>query len=124
MSSQFLRSETHRFSRLGKGRKKLQKWRRPRGKHNKTRLKRFSYPVQPGIGFGTPRSVSGKVDGLMPFLISNVSDLTKINKSNIAIVSRKIGAKKKLEIMKKLSDMNIKIMNAGGKKWNLKRRKN
>jgi large subunit ribosomal protein L32e len=116
MKRTFLRSETHRFSRLGKGRPKLQKWRRPRGKHNKTRLNRFSYPVQPGIGCGTPRKDEGKVDGLMPILITNHSDLDKLSKSNIAIVSRKLGAKKKIEIMKKLLEKNIKVMNAGGKK--------
>jgi len=47
MKTRFVRVDTHRHSRLGKGRPKLQKWRRPRGKHNKTRLKRFSYPIQP-----------------------------------------------------------------------------
>jgi large subunit ribosomal protein L32e len=116
MTRRFLRSETHRFSRLGKGRPKLQKWRRPRGKHNKTRLNRFSYPVQPGIGFGTPRKDSGKVAGLYPILISNPSDVSKLTKTNIAIISRRIGAKKKLEIIKRLSESNIKISNLGGKK--------
>lgn len=116
MSKQFLRSDSMRYSRIGKGRPKLQKWRRPRGKHNKTRLKRFSYPVQPGIGFGTPRELSGKVKNLLPVQISAVSDLSKVTKANIAIVSRRLGAKKKLEIMKKLTEMKIPILNAGGKK--------
>jgi len=116
MSIKFLRSDTMRYSRIGKGRPKLQKWRRPRGKHNKTRLKRFSYPVQPGIGFKGPKKDSGKVNNLTPFLVTSNLDLLKINKTNVAIVSRKLGAKKKLDIMKRLSEMNIKIINAGGKK--------
>lgn len=112
----FLRSETHRFSRLGKGRKKLQKWRRPRGKHNKTRQDRFGYPVQPGIGFGTPKKYSGKVKGLIPVLINRESELSSLTKDNIIIIARKLGARKKLNILKKASELNIKVLNAGGKK--------
>ena len=112
----FLRVDTNRHSRLGRGRPKLQKWRRPRGKHNKTRLKRFSYPIQPGIGFGTPRVNAGKVQGFMPIVINNVSELQSLSKNNIAIISRNVGAKKKIDILKKASELNIKIANMGGKK--------
>ena len=116
MKHKFVRVDTHRFSKLGKGRPKLQKWRRPTGKHNKTRLKRFSYPVQPGIGFGTPRKTSGKVQNLVPMHIKNISDLSFASKNNILIIARKLGAKKKMEILKKVSDLGLKIENAGGKK--------
>ena len=119
----FLRQETVRHKRLGKNRKKLQKWRRPRGKHNKTRLKRFSYPIQPEVGFGTPRKDAGKVDGLYPLLIENMADLSKLSKNNIAIISRNIGAKKKVGIIKKIDEMKIRILNIGGKKWIYKRKK-
>ena len=112
----FLRVDTYRFSKLGKGRPKLQKWRRPTGKHNKTRLNRFGYPVQPGIGFGTPRKISGKVHGLIPLQITRIEDLKKAGKDNIAIISRRIGARKKLEIIKKAESMNLKMLNVGGKK--------
>ncbi len=116
MKTRFVRVDTHRHSRLGKGRPKLQKWRRPRGKHNKTRLKRFSYPIQPEIGFGTPRATSGRVKGLLPVLVNNIQELQKLSKNNIAIISRRIGAKKKIEILKKATEMNLKIANEGAKK--------
>jgi ribosomal protein L32E len=61
MKTRFVRPDTHLFVRIGKGRKKMQKWRRPRGKQNKTRLNRFGYLIQPGIGFGSPKADSGKV---------------------------------------------------------------
>ena len=115
--SNFVRVDTHRISRIGKGRKKMWKWRRPTGKHNKTRLKRFSYPIQPGIGFGTPRKDAGKIKGLYPILITNMSDLDKADKNNILIISRKLGAKKKIDLLKKASELNLKIANVGGKKW-------
>lgn len=116
MKRKFVRVDTFRISRLGKSRPKLQKWRRPRGKHNKTRLKRFSYPIQPGIGFGTPKVNSGKIDGLNPKWIQNIHELGTLTNKDIVIISRKIGAKKKIEIIKKLEQMKIRIFNVGGKK--------
>lgn len=116
MPPKFLRSETRRHLRLGMKRRKLQFWRRPRGKHNKIRLKRVGYPVQPTIGFASPKATSGKLDGLLPVLVSNVKDVSKLDKKSIAIIARTLGAKKKIEIIKKLNEMNIKIANVGGKK--------
>lgn len=116
MKRKFVRVDTHRYSRLGKGRKKLQKWRKPTGKHNKTRLNRFSYPVQPGIGFGTPRKNAGKISGLIPMIVNNLNDIEKAGKNNIIIVSRTLGARKKIELLKKASEMNLKIANVGGKR--------
>lgn len=116
MKRKFVRVDTYRHSRLGKGRKKLQRWRRPRGKHNKTRLKRFSYPIQPEIGFGSPRKSSGLVKGLVPIVVNSMADVEKLTKNNIAIISRTLGAKKKIDILKKISELKIKIANVGGKK--------
>jgi len=111
----FTRQDTTRLLRLGKHRKKLRKWRRPRGKHNKVRLKRTGYPVQPGIGFRKPKSLQGRVSNLYPILVYNAKSLEKLSKDNIVIIAR-VGAKKKLEIMKKAQEMGIKLANAGDKK--------
>ncbi len=111
----FLRADTMRHSRLGKNRKKLQKWRKPTGKHNKTRKKRFSYPVQPGIGFGSPKIESGKINNLIPVLVHNIQELLKLNKTNIIIIAR-VGARNKLNIIKKAEELKIPIFNQGGKK--------
>lgn len=112
----FLRSDIRRHLRLGKKRRKLQKWRMPKGRHNKIRRKRFGYPIQPGIGFSSPRVNSGKVNGLIPVLVHNSRELMKTSKNNIVIIAR-VGARKKLEIIKKASEMNIPIfnLNTGGK---------
>ena len=114
MAPTFLRSDVTRHSRIGKGRKKLQKWRRPRGRHNKIRLKRVSYPVSPKIGYSSPRKDSGTIKGLTPILVHNVAELSSLNKKQIAIIAR-VGAKKKLEMMKLATEKNIQIVN-GGKK--------
>ncbi len=115
----FYRADTIRLLRLGKKRRKLQKWRKPRGLHNKTRLKRFSYPVQPGVGFANPKATLGRVSGLIPMLIHNLSELFKANsKENIIIIARSVGAKKRIEIIKKANELGITIANLRGKKWN------
>lgn len=111
----FLRPDTQRFSRLGKNRKKLQKWRRVRGKSNKMRLGRAGYPPVPTVGFKKARKESGKVQGLMPQLVHNIAELEKLTKNNIAIIAR-IGARKKLELIKRAEELKIKIANLGGKK--------
>ena len=117
MSRKFLRVDTAIHLRLGARRPKMQKWRRPRGKQNKIRLKRAGYMKMPRIGFKTARKDSGKIKGLVPKLVHNVQELQNITKDNIAIIAR-VGAKKKMEILKKAEELKIKILNAkaGGNK--------
>lgn len=106
----FLRSDTARHSRLGKNRPKLQKWRRPRGRHSKIRRKRFSYPRAPTVGYGSPKVEAGRINSLLPRLVHNVSEMDALNKTNIAIIAR-IGARKKLEVIKRAQEKGIQIAN-------------
>ncbi|MEK6825212.1 MAG: eL32 family ribosomal protein [Nanoarchaeota archaeon] len=108
----FLRSDTVRHLRLGKKRRKLQKWRRPRGHHSKIRLKRFSYPTQPGVGYGTEKKAAGKIEGRLLLLIHNAAELAKVNPKTHAVILARIGAKKKIELLKKAQESNIIVINA------------
>lgn len=108
----FLRSDTVRHSRLGKNRRKLQKWRKPRGRHSKIRRKRFGYPAAPTVGFKSPNASAGMIAGLTPRLVHNVKELEALTQANIAIIAR-VGAKKKLELLKKAQEKDIRIVNAG-----------
>ena len=116
MVKQFLRADTFRYKRIGSHSRKLSKWRRPRGKHNKLRLNRTGHPQSPSIGFGTPKSQAGKIMRLIPKNINNLHDLESAGKDNIIIISRRLGARKKLEIIKKAEEKKIPIFNMGGKK--------
>jgi len=111
----FIRTDYKRLSRLGKNRKKLQRWRRARGKHSKIRRKRFGYPVMPTVGYKKSRKESGLIKGLKPVLVHSINELSKIGKNSIVIIAR-VGAKKKLEIIRKAEEMKIAISNIGGKK--------
>jgi len=123
MSKEFIRQDSMRYSRLGKKRKKLQKWRKPRGRDSKMRLKRKSYPSVVSIGYKSPRKELGKINGKTPVLVYNLNDLKKANKNSIIILA-KIGAKKKLELIKHADENKIEIYNIRREKWNLKRKKN
>ncbi len=112
----FLRQDYMRHLKLGKNRKKLQKWRRPKGIHSKMRRQRKGYPVSPSPGYKKSKAERNKINGLIPVLINNLKDLEKINKTSIAVLSRKIGAKKKIEIIKKAEEMKLKILNLRGAK--------
>lgn len=110
MTKEFLRQDISRHSKIGKNRKKLQKWRRPKGRDSKMRLKRKSYPKTVSIGYGSPRTTSGKIEGNTPVLVYNMKDLQQITSGQSAIVA-KIGAKKKMELIKFATENKIKLLN-------------
>lgn len=113
----FVRRSTLKYSRMGKGRPKLQRWRRAVGRHSKIRKNRFGYTKSPRIGFKSAKKESGRINGKMPMLIRNMNDISKLDKGNILIIARSVGAKKKIELIKKANEMNLEILNirAGGK---------
>ena len=89
------------------------KWRRPRGLHSKLKLKQKSKGAMPKIGYGAPRSTKGlHPSGLREVYIQNLNDLKKIdNKTDAGRISAQIGKKKKMLIVEKAKEWNIKILN-------------
>ena len=57
----FLRRLTNRYLKLGKKRKKKQKWRKPKGRHNKMREKERGYPAVVSIGYRKNRNERGLI---------------------------------------------------------------
>jgi len=98
----FIRRNWDKYSRLGRGRRKLQKWRRPRGIHSKMRKRRAGYPTRPEIGMKSP---SKEIR-----LVGNMKQLTGAKKGE-EIIIRKIGKKLRTEIEKKAAELGIKILN-------------
>lgn len=110
MARKFLRTDSVRFSRLGKGRKKLQKWRAAKGRDNKIRERRFSYPVSPRIGYKKPKSESGKIYGKDVLIVRNLDEVKKASKA-CAIIIGKVGAKKRIEMIKKADERGLHVVN-------------
>lgn len=108
----FIRRNWDRFSRLGKTRKKLRVWRKPKGRHSKTREKMKGYPAIVEIGYRTEKKTRQKKRKM----IYNAKDLESVRKDEIVILG-KVGKKNKIEIAKKAKEMKINIQNLNIKKF-------
>ena len=84
----FLRRNTRDYLRLGRIRPKLQKWRRPKGRDNKMRLKEKGRPRVVEVGYRTSENERGKINGKIPIMVNNIKDLHKIGKDNIVMLGR------------------------------------
>lgn len=115
MGKKFIRQEGVRYARLGKNRKSIQTWRKPKGRDSKMRLRIKGHGPSPSVGYKTARKDSGKINGVKPVLVYNVNDLSKVDKNSLVIIAS-VGAKKKMEIIKEAEKHKIKVLNLSGEK--------
>ena len=89
------------------------RWRFPRGKHSATRQREKGRPSLPNPGYGSPKEVKGlHPSGKEPVVICSLTDLVKLNKKNQgAILSSRLGLRKKLELLKSAQEQDIEIFN-------------
>ena len=106
----FLRRTWMRFSKLGRRRKKKQKWRRPTGRHNKMRDKKRGYPIVVSIGYKQKNQIRDLINKKTPITVYNLNDLKKANQNNVIIIG-KIGDKKKAKLVEEIKKKNIEIVN-------------
>ena len=106
----FVRSDSQRVPRLGKGRRKLQKWRKARGRHNKVREKRRGRAAKVEIGFRSNKKTRGLIEGKSRIFLRNMKDIGKIKKNDVVIIAN-IGKKKRIEMEKKINEIGAKILN-------------
>ena len=86
-------------------------WRSPRGIHNKTKLKKKGHPKVPSIGYGSPKGIQGLYKSEFSYkLINSEKDLENLDKEYV-ILSSKLGLKTKLQLINKLKQLNVKILN-------------
>jgi large subunit ribosomal protein L32e len=86
--------------------KKLKnRWRKPKGLHSKLRLNKGGKGKKPKIGYGAER----KSREHTPVMITNVNNLDSIKQP--IIISSRLGLKKRLSIINKAKELNIKIIN-------------
>jgi large subunit ribosomal protein L32e len=102
----FLRQDSNKYSFNNK-------WRKPRGLHNKRRLSKKGHQKNPSIGYSSPKEVKYlNKDGLNRILIATIKDLKLVNKDkDIIVLSSKLGIKKKIEILEKIIESNLKLEN-------------
>ena len=118
----FLRRNTGNLLRLGKRRKKLQKWRSPKGRDNKMRLREKSKGRTVEIGYKQDNKTRGKINGKKIIIVRNIQELLNAGKEN-AIILGKIGNKKKIEISRIAKEKGIYILNLDESKLKFKEKK-
>lgn len=95
-------------------RKKLNdKWRKPKGIHSKIRHHFKGRRKMPSPGYKSPADVRGlHSTGLKIVIVSSIGGIENIIKeSEGAVISKAVGMKKKIEILKKAKELNVKILN-------------
>ena len=112
----FIRRSWNKHSRLGKGRGKKQKWRKPKGRDTPVRTRRRGYQSRVSIGYGNSKEERGKINGKLPIIITNVRELEKIDEKSVGVIAS-VGKRKKIEIAKKAIEMKKEIINLNLKKF-------
>ncbi len=92
---------------------KLKKcWRKPKGIQSKMRKKLKGHRRPVSIGYSSPKLVRGlHPTGLAQILVNTLSDMDKIKENQGIIISSKVGLKKKVDIIKKIKEKNLIILN-------------
>lgn len=85
-------------------------WRKPRGMHNKLRMRGAGHGKPVKIGHGLPLKGVDK-HGLKLNLVKNLNELSKLNKNNDSIIIANIGMKKKLVLIKKSEELGFRVAN-------------
>lgn len=112
----FLRRDSDKYSKLGKGRKKKQVWRRPTGRDNKMREKRKGRPAVVSLGYIKDKNTRGKLNDKEVVTVITLKDLEKVGKNKIALIGN-VGKKKKLELAEKIEEKKIETYNLNVKKF-------
>jgi|Deesub1362A_J573_1020465.scaffolds.fasta_scaffold00098_55 large subunit ribosomal protein L32e len=104
----FLRTEYFRYKKLG------EKWRKPRGMHNKVRRYFGGKLLSPSIGYRSNKKDRGlHPSGYEEVLVATEAELEKLDKNKHAVrFSGKLGRRKKEALYKKAEELGLKVLNA------------
>jgi large subunit ribosomal protein L32e len=103
----FLREEGFRYKRIPKN------WRRPTGMTSKMRINLGYRPNKVRVGFRAPKLVRGlHPSGFHEVIVHTVKELDAIDPKTQAVrIGSTVGTKKRLEIAKKASERDIRLLN-------------
>jgi len=104
---EFVRPESWRYVRIHP------EWRKPKGLDNKIRKSFKGYPKRVKVGYGGPSKARGyHPSGHVDVLVHNPSQLEELIPEKDAVrIGRTVGAKKRAEILKRASELGLRILN-------------
>jgi len=85
-------------------------WRKPRGMHNKLRMRTAGHIKPVKIGHGLPLRGVDK-HGLRLTLVKSINELKKLNKNQHSVIIADIGLKKKLVLINECEKLGFRIVN-------------
>ena len=112
---------------LSKRYKKLRRsgYRRPKGRHNKMRLRIFGKPRLVSVSYGVPKEVRGlHPSGYEEILVHNIKELESADpKKQVVRIASSVGTKKKIELLRRAEELGIVVLNQRIKRRSWKRLK-
>lgn|SRR3989338_2328238 len=103
----FHRQDSHKKKKVKKS------WKKPRGLQSKMRLHKKGYRRSISVGFKSPVKVRGLMrDGKTLVQVNNVDELKNVDaKTQSVMIGSSVGVKKRVIIIKKALEKNMKILN-------------
>lgn len=112
----FQRTKFRAYACLGAKQKSKRKYRRCKGRHNKTRQKWKSRPPRVEIGYKRKTDARGLIEGKKPVVVKNIKELNDAKENEIVIIGA-VGIRKKTEIARESEKRNIRIVNLNVRKF-------
>lgn len=89
-----------------------ERWKKPRGLHNKLKDRKRGCNAWVSGGYRTPVEVRGMhISGLSIVHVANAKQLDGVNKETHGIVISAVGAKRQLELLAAAKDAGIRVLN-------------
>ncbi|MDD5473474.1 MAG: 50S ribosomal protein L32e [Candidatus Methanoperedens sp.] len=103
---QFKQTDSHKKKKLA------DYWRRPDGIHNKTRYALHGKTPLVEAGYGSPALVRGlHPSGFEEVVVNNTKEVESLGKGQAARIAHTVGARKRVLIEKRASELGLKILN-------------
>jgi large subunit ribosomal protein L32e len=88
------------------------RWKKPRGLHNKLKDRKRGCAPWVSDGYRTPVEVRGlHISGLAIVRVANVKELAAVDAQTSGVVIAAVGAKRQLEILRACAQKNIRVLN-------------
>ncbi|MBI2971957.1 MAG: hypothetical protein HYY37_06055 [Candidatus Aenigmarchaeota archaeon] len=107
MSKRFKTQDYHRLKRLGT------RWRKPKGRHSKQRVRKPGSGIKASAGYRTPRETRYSVRGYSVAMVANEADLERVKAMDkkAIIIASSIGSRKTAVLGAKAKELGLHIMN-------------